>query len=74
MAYLASVPLFIGAIATYNFTHSLAVSSCFFLFLLYSCAIWGTRGSAGLGSVRRDERDRMTLYIDNAGDQAVLRS
>lgn len=45
----------------HNLTHSLAVASCFALFLLYSVAIAGTRGSAGFGSVRRDESERMTL-------------
>lgn len=45
----------------HNCTHSRAVSSCFFLFRLSSCAMAGTSGSAGLGSVRRDERERMTL-------------
>lgn len=57
----------------YNLTHSFAVASCLFLFRLYSCAIAGTSGSAGFGSVRRDDRDKITLYSDSAGDQAVLR-
>ena len=43
------------------FTQSLAVWSCFFLFRLYSCAMVGTSGSDGLGSVRREERERRTL-------------
>lgn len=58
-AYLRSAPL--TGDGAYSFTQSLAVASCFFLFDLYSCAITGTRGSEGLGSVRSDDRERMTL-------------
>lgn len=54
--------------------HCLAVSSCFCRLRLYSWAMAGTSGSAGFGSVRRDERERMTLYRESAGDHAVFRS
>jgi len=46
---------------TYSLTQARAVSSCCFLFVRYSDAILGTRGSEGFGSVRSEERDRMTL-------------
>ena len=34
----------------------------------------GTSGSAGFGSVSRDDRERMTLYSDKAGDQAFFKT
>jgi hypothetical protein len=46
---------------TYNLVQSFATWSCFFLLLLYSEAICGTSGSAGFGSVRREDRERITL-------------
>lgn len=59
---------------THSSTHSFAVASCFFRFDLYSCAIEGTSGSPGFGSVRSEDRDRMTLYSERAGDQAFFSS
>lgn len=46
---------------THSLTHSRAVSSCRFRFFLYSCAMLGTSGSAGFGSVRSEESERITL-------------
>lgn len=57
----------------YFFTQSRAVASCFCLLRLYSCAMFGTSGSEGFGSVKREERERMTLYRESAGDQLFLR-
>lgn len=57
----------------YNSVHLWAVRSCCTRFRIYSVAIEGTRGSCGLGSVRRDERESITLKSDNAGDQFCLR-
>lgn len=34
----------------------------------------GTKGSAGFGSVKREDRESMTLYNERAGDHAVFRS
>lgn len=59
VAYLVSVETF--DLATHCLTHCLAVASCFFRFVLYSCAIEGTSGSLGFGSVRREDSERMTL-------------
>jgi len=52
----------------YSSVQCLALLSCCFLFLTYSVAIDGTRGSWGLGSVSNDERDKITLNIERAGD------
>jgi len=57
----------------YSSVHLRAVRSWCTRFLTYSVAIEGTRGSCGLGSVRRDERESMTLKRDNAGDQFCFR-
>merc|ERR1719162_668151 len=47
--------------------HSLAVLSCLALSVLSNCAISGTKGSSGLGSVRREQIESNTLLIVNAG-------
>jgi len=57
----------------YSSVQCLALLSCCFLFLTYSVAIEGTSGSCGFGSVSMDERDKMTLNIDRAGDHWFLR-
>jgi hypothetical protein len=41
--------------------------SCTCLLLLYKCAISGTRGSSGLGSVSSEQMDSSTLLIVKAG-------
>ena len=51
----------------YFFVNSAALASNFALSLMYSLAMSGTRGSSGLGSVRRDDMERRTLDIVNAG-------
>lgn len=60
-AYLAVSKASSNRHVTHILTHSRAVWSCFLRFFLYSWAMEGTRGSAGLGSVRREERERTTL-------------
>jgi hypothetical protein len=44
----------------YFLVHSLAVDSYLALSVLYKFAISGTRGSSGLGSVRREQMERRT--------------
>ena len=47
--------------------HSRAVLSCLARSVLRSCAISGTNGSSGLGSVKREQMDNRTLEIVRAG-------
>lgn len=51
----------------YFCVHDRAISSQRDLCVLYMCAISGTRGSSGLGSVSRDEIERSTLDMVRAG-------
>merc|ERR1719321_429757 len=51
----------------YLFVHSFADWSCFGRSVLKSCAISGTNGSFGLGSVSSDEIERRTLEMVSAG-------
>ena len=44
----------------YFLVHSREVSSYFGRFVLYMCAISGTRGSSGLGSVNKEQIDSST--------------
>lgn len=57
----------------YSSVQRFAVRSCCARLRVYSVAIEGTNGSCGLGSVRSDDRESMTLKRDNAGDQFCLR-
>jgi len=57
-----------GYVLAYFCVHSRAVVSCLSLSRMYICAISGTKGSFGLGSVSRDEILRRTLLIVSAGD------
>ena len=57
----------------YFLVHSLAVSSYLCLSVLYMCAISGTRGSSGFGSVSREQIDNKTLLIVKAGLHCSLR-
>lgn len=41
--------------------HSRAVDSYWARFVLYTCAISGTRGSSGLGSVSMEQIDKRTV-------------
>ena len=47
--------------------HSFAVFSYSALLVLYKCAISGTRGSSGLGSLSREQMDSRTLLMVRAG-------
>jgi hypothetical protein len=40
---------------------------------MYRLAMWGTRGSEGFGSQRREDSERMTFRTERAGDQLFLR-
>jgi len=62
-----------GGGRAYSSVHRFAVLSCWTRFRMYSVATEGTNGSCGLGSVRSDESESMTLKSDNAGDQFCLR-
>lgn len=53
--------------------HSLAVESWRALSVLRSWAMSGTRGSSGLGSVRREQMERRTFDMVSAGDHWSLR-
>lgn len=53
--------------------HSRAFASCCLRLRVYCVAIAGTSGSLGLGSVRSEDRESMTLNIERAGDQLFLR-
>ena len=53
--------------------HSLADASYFTLSVLYSCAMLGTSGSSGLGSVSSDEIDSSTLEMVSAGDHCSFK-
>ena len=53
----------------YFIVHYRAVSSYLFLSCLYWCAISGTSGSSGFGSVSSEHIDNKTLDIVKAGDQ-----
>jgi hypothetical protein len=57
----------------YFSVHSRAVLSCTFRLRVYCVAMEGTSGSFGLGSVRREDKESMTLNRDKAGDQLFLR-
>ena len=56
----------------YFLVHSLAISSCFFLSLMYICAIRASSGSSGFGSVSREHMDNSTFEMVNAGLQLSL--
>lgn len=56
-----------AAYVAYLAVQSRAVASKACLFVLYWLAISGTRGSSGLGSVKRDEIDNKTLEMVSAG-------
>ena len=60
-------------LVAYFCVHSLAVKSCFLGSFNNSCAISGTSGSFGLGSVSKDEIDSSTFEIVNAGLHWSLR-
>jgi len=52
--------------------YSLAVASYLAGSVLYTCAISGTRGSSGFGSVNMLQMDNKTFEMVRAGDQASL--
>ena len=65
---LASLPLFcLFYYIAYFLVHSLASSSYRAGSVLKICAISGTSGSSGFGSVRSEQIDKSTLEIVNAG-------
>lgn len=49
----------------YFLVHSLAVSSYLDLSVLYTCAISGTKGSSGLGSVSIEQIERRTIMVSS---------
>ncbi len=52
---------------------SRAVASCCVTLVFSNCAISGTSGSLGFGSVRREHTDKRTLEIVSAGDHWSFR-
>lgn len=53
--------------------HSFASSLYRLRSVLYTCAISGTKGSSGFGSVSREQMLRSTLLIVNAGDHCSFK-